>query len=45
MLNHGCRDASEFFIVPEVGMITYEDDVTENEPEVFYWGAKWQINF
>jgi hypothetical protein len=32
-----------FFIVPEVGTIMYEGRV--NEPELFYLGAKWQINF
>jgi len=37
--------APGFFIVPEIGMITYSDDVSDEEPEVFYWGAKWQINF
>lgn len=34
-----------FFIVPELGMITASDDLSSSEPEVFYWGAKWQINF
>jgi len=37
--------APGFFVVPEVGMIKYSDDVSAAEPEVFYWGAKWQINF
>lgn len=37
--------APGFFIVPEVGMITYSEDVATEEPETFYWGAKWQINF
>ena len=34
-----------FFIVPEIGMITASDNLSPQEPEVFYWGAKWQINF
>ena len=37
--------APGFFIVPEVGMLTFEEDASNGEPEVFYWGAKWQINF
>ncbi|BBO69084.1 hypothetical protein DSCA_30140 [Desulfosarcina alkanivorans] len=44
-LNCTVNVAPGFFIVPEVGMITYEDEVTEPEPETFYVGAKWQINF
>jgi hypothetical protein len=34
-----------FFVVPEVGMITESSDAVSNEPETFYFGAKWQINF
>jgi hypothetical protein len=34
-----------FFIVPEIGMQTFKEDASTEEPEVFYWGAKWQINF
>ncbi|BBO76408.1 hypothetical protein DSCW_38250 [Desulfosarcina widdelii] len=37
--------APGFFIVPEVGQINYEDDVTSNDPQTTYFGAKWQINF
>ena len=38
--------APGFFIVPEVGMVTYDSDVDNApEPERFYVGAKWQINF
>jgi len=37
--------APGFFIVPEIGMIKYSEDASDEEPEVFYWGAKWQINF
>ena len=44
-LNCTVNIAPGFFIVPEVGMITYQDDVSVPEPEIFYWGAKWQINF
>jgi hypothetical protein len=44
-LNTTINITKGFFIVPEVGMITYSDDVSSNEPEIFYWGAKWQINF
>lgn len=44
-LNTTINITKGFFIVPEVGMITYSDDVSTNDPEVFYWGAKWQINF
>jgi hypothetical protein len=34
-----------FFLVPEIGMIEYEEEGVSAEPEVFYAGAKWQINF
>lgn len=34
-----------FFLVPEIGMIEYEEKGVSAEPEVFYAGAKWQINF
>ncbi|WP_419660753.1 hypothetical protein Dvar_11580 [Desulfosarcina variabilis str. Montpellier] len=44
-LNCQVNIAPNFFIVPEIGMITTSDDVTTTEPETFYWGAKWQINF
>ncbi len=44
-LNATINIAPGFFIVPEVGMITAEDDVNPQEPELFYVGAKWQINF
>ena len=37
--------APGFFIVPEIGMIQFSEDVTTAEPETFYYGAKWQINF
>jgi hypothetical protein len=45
-LNSTINIAPGFFIVPEVGMVTYDPD-TEGaaEPERFYFGAKWQINF
>ncbi len=46
-LNSTINIAPGFFIVPEVGMITTSADgvgITA-EPETFYWGAKWQINF
>jgi hypothetical protein len=44
-LNCTVNIAPGFFIVPEVGMMTFEEDASNAEPEVFYWGAKWQINF
>jgi hypothetical protein len=45
-LNCTINVAPGFFIVPEVGMVTYDPDVAgEPEPERFYLGAKWQINF
>jgi hypothetical protein len=34
-----------FFIVPEIGMQKLSEDASTAEPEVFYFGAKWQINF
>jgi hypothetical protein len=34
-----------FFIVPEIGMQTFSEEASPEEPEVFYFGAKWQINF
>jgi hypothetical protein len=34
------------FIVPEIGMVDYEDDAAGAEQgELTYFGAKWQINF
>ena len=44
-LNTTINIAPGFFIVPEVGMITFEEDASVPEPELFYLGAKWQINF
>jgi hypothetical protein len=44
-LNATINIAPGFFVVPEVGMITTQDEVSAPEPEVFYVGAKWQINF
>lgn len=44
-LNCTINIAPGFFIVPEVGMVTFSEDATTAEPENFYWGAKWQINF
>jgi hypothetical protein len=45
-LNATINVAPGFFIVPEVGMVTYDPDVAgAPEPERFYFGAKWQINF
>ena len=33
-------------IIPEVGVVDYEDDFAGNgEDEITYFGAKWQINF
>lgn len=37
--------APGFFIVPEVGMIQEDPAGDGPEPEIFYAGAKWQINF
>jgi hypothetical protein len=44
-LNCTINIAPGFFIVPEVGMIKYQDEVSQPEPELTYFGAKWQINF
>jgi len=44
-LNCTVNIAPGFFIVPEVGMMQFSEDASSAEPEVFYWGAKWQINF
>jgi hypothetical protein len=45
-LNATINIAPGFFIVPEVGMVTFDPDVDgAPEPERFYFGAKWQINF
>jgi hypothetical protein len=45
-LNCTVNIAPGFFIVPEVGMVNYDPDVANApEPERFYLGAKWQINF
>jgi len=34
-----------FFVVPEVGMVLDDPAGDGAEPETFYFGAKWQINF
>jgi hypothetical protein len=45
-LNATINIAPGFFIVPEVGMIDFDTDPENNEQgEVTYFGAKWQINF
>jgi hypothetical protein len=44
-LNCTVNIAPGFFIVPEVGMITDKTEAAPAEPETFYFGAKWQINF
>jgi hypothetical protein len=44
-LNCTINIAPGFFIVPEVGMITAQEDASPEEPELTYFGAKWQINF
>jgi hypothetical protein len=44
-LNCTVNVAPGFFIVPEIGMVKFSEDATTAEPENFYWGAKWQINF
>ena len=44
-LNCTVNVAPNFFIVPEIGMVKQSDDASTAEPETFYWGAKWQINF
>ena len=44
-LNATINITKGFFMVPEIGMIEYEEDNVPAEPEIFYLGAKWQINF
>jgi hypothetical protein len=52
-LNATINIAPGFFIVPEVGIITYDyvngrfegEGIGDPNPNVFYAGAKWQINF
>jgi len=44
-LNCTINIAPGFFIVPEVGYIEYSEDVAPEEPNLTYFGAKWQINF
>ena len=44
-LNATINITKGFFIVPEVGMINLSEDASPEEPETFYVGAKWQINF
>ena len=44
-LNATINITKGFFLVPEIGMIEYEEEGVSAEPEVFYAGAKWQINF
>lgn len=44
-LNATINIHKNFFVVPEIGMIEYEEEGVSAEPEVFYAGAKWQINF
>jgi hypothetical protein len=48
-LNATIHIHKNFFVVPEVGMVEYEEDGAgrkyKGEPEFFYAGAKWQINF
>ncbi len=48
-LNATINITKGFFIVPEIGLIQGErgqaPGVATNEPDVFYMGAKWQINF
>ena len=34
-----------FFVVPEIGLRNFKTGGQPNEPETFYVGAKWQINF
>jgi hypothetical protein len=36
--------APGFFVVPEIGMVDGEDKAS-NDNDLFYFGAKWQINF
>jgi hypothetical protein len=47
-LNATIHIHKNFFVVPEVGMVEYQEDgqgARTEEPDVFYAGAKWQINF
>lgn len=44
-LNATINFTKGFFMVPEIGMVEYEEEGMTEEPEVFYVGAKWQINF
>lgn len=44
-LNATINITKGFFIVPEIGMIEWAEDGVSEEPEIFYVGAKWQINF
>lgn len=44
-LNSTINITRGFFIVPEVGLIQYKEGGRVGDPEVFYLGAKWQINF
>jgi hypothetical protein len=45
-LNCTINIAPGFFIVPEVGMIDFDEDAAKVEQgDVTYFGAKWQINF
>jgi len=44
-LNATINITKGFFIVPEIGMIENSIDGVSAEPETFYAGAKWQINF
>ena len=44
-LNATINFTKGFFMVPEIGMIQYEEKGETEEPEIFYVGAKWQINF
>jgi hypothetical protein len=44
-LNATINIHKNFFVVPEIGMIEYEEEGVSAEPELFYVGAKWQINF
>jgi hypothetical protein len=44
-LNATINITKGFFMVPEIGMIENSVDGYAPEPELFYLGAKWQINF
>jgi hypothetical protein len=44
-LNSTINIAPGFFIFPEVGLLSQQNDLNAPEPETFYVGAKWQINF